>query len=49
MISVIIPTFNEEASLEGLLQQLAACAESYEVLVADGASTDGTVPLAQRY
>lgn len=49
MISVIIPTFNEEASLEGLLQQLAACPTPHEVLVADGASTDGTVPLAQRY
>ena len=49
MISVIISTFNEEVSLEGLLQQLAACATPHEVLVADGASTDGTVPLAQRY
>lgn len=49
MISVIIPTYNEEATLEGLLQQLTAQQRSGEVLVADGSSTDGTVALAQRY
>lgn len=49
MISVIIPTYNEESVLEGLLEQLGGQGEDTEVLVADGASTDGTITLAERY
>lgn len=49
MISVIIPTYNEESTLEVLLQQLCREPGAGEVLVADGSSTDGTVRLAQRY
>lgn len=50
MLSVIIPTYNEEAVLEGLLRQLAPSPGSWvEVLVADGDSTDGTVAIAERY
>ena len=49
MISVIIPTHNEETALEALLRQLSAQGRGCEVLVADGASTDATVALAQRY
>lgn len=49
MISVIVPTYNEESTLEGLLQQLNEQGNGCEVLVADGASTDATVALAERY
>lgn len=49
VISVIIPTYNEETTLESLLQQLKEQDGLCEVLVADGASTDGTVALAERY
>lgn len=49
MISVIIPTFNEESSLEGLLTELRQQAPGTEVIVADGSSTDATVALAARH
>lgn len=48
MISVIIPTYNEESTIEGLLRQLRAQGSGCEILVADGASTDRTVALAER-
>jgi len=49
VISVIIPTYNEETTIEGLLRQLCDSGTEYEVIVADGASTDGTVALVERY
>lgn len=49
MISVIIPTYNEESTLEGLLLQLKAQGRGCEILVADGASSDRTVERARRY
>lgn len=49
MISVIIPTFNEESSLEALLADLREQAVETEVIVADGSSTDATVSLATPY
>jgi len=45
-VSVIIPTWNEEAYLPVALQQLAACPE-VELIVVDGGSTDGTVAAAR--
>ncbi|MBV6430100.1 MAG: hypothetical protein IANPNBLG_00203 [Bryobacteraceae bacterium] len=44
-ISVIIPTLNEESVIEPLLLQLAREAP-FEILIADGGSTDRTVQLA---
>lgn len=49
-ISIIIPTLNEEALVEKLLQHLKNNAEEKniaEILVIDGGSTDRTVALAQ--
>jgi len=43
-ISVVIPTFNAGARLS---QTLAALGEVYEIVVADGGSTDDTLAVAQ--
>ena len=49
MITVIIPTYNEEETLEGLLHQLRAQIGDGEIIVADGSSTDATFTLAKPY
>ncbi len=57
-ISVIIPTLNEEANLERLLNSifgrikgsLLNCSEAeMEIIICDGGSTDGTAQLCRRY
>jgi rSAM/selenodomain-associated transferase 2 len=48
LISVIIPTLNEESTIEGLLRSLAA-AGAREIIVADGGSTDRTEEMARPY
>ena len=47
MISVVIPTFNAKQGLMRLLDCLKACPYKYEVVVADGGSSDGTVSYAK--
>jgi len=42
MISVIIPTYNEETALPATLQHLLSQAGDYEVIVVDGGSVDRT-------
>jgi glycosyltransferase involved in cell wall biosynthesis len=51
IVSVIIKAYNEERHIAGALESaLAALAEiEGEVILADGASTDDTVAIAQRY
>jgi rSAM/selenodomain-associated transferase 2 len=46
MISVVIPTLNEEASLAETLAQLRNI-DGLEIIVADGGSTDRTIALAE--
>jgi rSAM/selenodomain-associated transferase 2 len=48
LISVIIPTLNEEACLPVTLCQLADCPD-VELIVVDGGSTDHTVEVARRF
>lgn len=50
-ISIIIPTFNEEAGLESLLLQLAQFSTEvpHELIVVDGKSADRTREIALRY
>jgi glycosyltransferase involved in cell wall biosynthesis len=50
LVSVIIPTRNEEDALEKLLKSLKAQTyNNFEVLVIDGGSTDGTSKVARKY
>lgn len=46
MISVIIPTFNEERALPATLEHLLKLPGEFEVLLVDGGSQDETVALA---
>jgi glycosyltransferase involved in cell wall biosynthesis len=46
-LSVIIPVLNERASLPATIAALRACRGIAEIIVADGASTDGTVEWLQ--
>jgi glycosyltransferase involved in cell wall biosynthesis len=51
-LSVIIPVYNEELNLPGLLEQVHAAlgptGRNYEVIVIDDGSTDGSYPLLAR-
>jgi rSAM/selenodomain-associated transferase 2 len=49
LVSVIVPVFDEEEALPGLLDHLAGQRGSFEVIVADGGSQDATVALAERH
>ncbi|HEY2988931.1 MAG TPA: glycosyltransferase family 2 protein [Candidatus Binatia bacterium] len=51
-LSVVIPVYNEEESLGPLLQELRAALDgtgkSYEIVVVDDGSTDGTYPVLRQ-
>ena len=47
MISVIIPTYNEETALPATLQHLLSQAGDYEVIVVDGGSVDQTCEIVK--
>lgn len=49
MISFIIPTLNEQATIEKTLACLAAYSGEAEIIVSDGNSTDGTAEICRRY
>ncbi len=50
LISIIIPTLNEEKNLENLLKQLNELkTERTEIIVSDGGSTDETRSVAERF
>lgn len=44
---VVIPAFNEEASLPAVLAELAGCGYGLDVVVVDDCSTDGTAAAAR--
>ncbi len=51
-LSIIIPVYNEEESLEPLIQEtssvLKSLGKSYEIILVDDGSTDGTYPILSR-
>jgi rSAM/selenodomain-associated transferase 2 len=47
LISIIIPTLNEETTIRGLAADLARLAGPAEVIVSDGGSEDGTAEMAR--
>ncbi len=49
MISVIIPTYNEETALPETLRYLLRQPGDYEVIVADGGSTDRTLAVLNNF
>lgn len=50
MISIIIPTLNEESVLEKTLENLKSLSRvSYEIIISDGRSTDRTHEIAKKY
>lgn len=48
-VSIIIPTLQEEDTIERTLLSLKRQGDSYEVIVVDGSSSDSTVEIASRY
>ena len=46
LVSVVIPTLDEEAELPGVLEHLAFLPGRWEAIVADGGSSDRTVQIA---
>ena len=46
-VSVIVPTFNEEAAIAGTLRRAVEVLAPFEVIVADGCSTDATAACAR--
>ncbi len=48
-LSIVVPTLDEERTLELLLEDLRALRVEHEVIVSDGGSTDDTVSLAARF
>ena len=49
MISFIIPTLNEEKTIEETLRILSSYHGYHEIIVSDGGSTDRTLEIAQKY
>lgn len=52
MISVVIPTYNEEKNIEKFLKQFdkqTIGRENFEIIVVDGESKDSTIQIAKKY
>lgn len=49
LVSIVLPVLDEAVALPGLLDHLAALPGRFEVIVADGGSTDGTPALARAH
>jgi len=48
MLSIVVPAFNEEGTLSGIVERLLAVQESCEIVIVDDCSTDGTRAICDR-
>lgn len=48
-LGIVLPVFNEAGILDRALERLSAVAPGCRVVVVDGGSADGSVPIARRY
>jgi len=46
-VLVVIPAFNEEESIEGVVREVQSCQPKFDIIVVNDASTDLTAPLAK--
>ncbi len=49
MISIIVPTLNEEKYIAATLESLKSLSLPHEIIVSDGGSTDKTLEIARKY
>ena len=49
LVSIVVPTLDEERTIRALLDHLASLPGSFEVIVVDGGSTDGTRDAARQH
>lgn len=49
LVSIVIPTLDEAVALPGLLDHLATLPGRFELIIADGGSTDGTERIASEH
>ena len=48
-LSVIIPAFNEESTIEKTLDAISRLVNVDEVIIVDGGSSDATISIAEKY
>ena len=48
LLSIVVPAYNEEGTLSGVVERLLAVQESCEIIIVDDCSTDGTRSISDR-
>lgn len=48
-VLIIIPCYNEQGTIAGLLQEISACQQGYETIVIDDGSQDATCQIARQF
>jgi glycosyltransferase involved in cell wall biosynthesis len=48
LLSIVVPAYNEEGTLSGIVERLLAVQESCEIIIVDDCSTDGTRAISDR-
>jgi glycosyltransferase involved in cell wall biosynthesis len=48
LLSIVVPAYNEEGTLSGIVERLLAVQEACEIIIVDDCSTDGTRAISDR-